>query len=57
MIHTLINDVKITDKINRNADSYYINEKEIETESLNSQTIFHNYKTLYTQNFHSNTKG
>ena len=36
-IHTLITDGKIINKINCNADSYYVNEKEIKTESLNLQ--------------------
>ena len=36
-IHTLITDVKIITKIDRNADSYYIHEKDIDTESLNLQ--------------------
>ena len=30
-IHTLITDGKIINKINRNADSYYVNEKDIES--------------------------
>ena len=36
-IHTLITDRKIINKINRNANSYYANEKDIDTESLNLQ--------------------
>ena len=34
---TIITDGKIINKINRNPDSYYLNEKDINTESLNSQ--------------------
>ena len=33
----LITDGEIINKINRNADSYYVNEKDIDTESLNLQ--------------------
>ena len=34
-IHTLINDGKIINKINRNADSYYVNSELIDLETLN----------------------
>ena len=34
-IHTLINDGKIINKINRNADSYYVNSEPIDLETLN----------------------
>ena len=36
-IHTLIIDGKVVNKINRNADSFYVNEKYINTESWNLQ--------------------
>ena len=36
-IHTLITDGNVINKINRYADSYYVNEKDIDTESLNKQ--------------------
>ena len=36
-ISTLITDEKIIKVINRNADSYYVNEKDISTESINLQ--------------------
>ena len=39
-IRTLITDRKIMNKINRNADSYYVNGKESDTESLNLQSAF-----------------
>ena len=39
-IRTLITDRKIMSKINRNADSYYVNGKESDTESLNLQSAF-----------------
>ena len=36
-IHTLIIDGKIINKIHRKTDSYYVNKKDIDTESLNLQ--------------------
>ena len=49
-MHTLITDGKIINKINRNTDSYYANEKDIDTESLNLQNTspFIPDKSLYT---------
>ena len=37
VIHTLTTDRKIINKINRNTDSYYVNEKDIDPESLSLQ--------------------
>ena len=39
-IHTIITDRKIINKINRNADSHYVNEKEIDKQSLNLKSTF-----------------
>ena len=36
-MHTLINDGKVINKINCNVNSFYVNEKDIDTESLNFQ--------------------
>ena len=49
-IHTLITDGKIINKINSNTDSYYANEKDIDTESLNLQSTspFIPDKSFYT---------
>ena len=38
-IYNLIPDGKFIDKINRKTDSYYVNEKEIDVESLNASPI------------------
>ena len=38
-IQTLITDGKIINKMNRNADSYHVNEEDINTELLNLQNI------------------
>ena len=48
-IHTLITDGKIINKINRNADSYYVNEKDIESILPNdSNTPFISEKSFCT---------
>ena len=49
-IQTLITDGKIINKINCNTDSYYVNEKDIDTESLNLQNTspFIPDKSFYT---------
>ena len=49
-IHTLITDWKIKNKINRNADSYYVYEKEIDTKITTLTKYFSSYtrKSIYT---------
>ena len=41
-IHTLINDEKILNKLNRNADSYYVNSELVDLETPNLLKSSHN---------------